>query len=441
MKTDARIAVFHPDLKSRSQRGIYLYAKSLIAALDALGYSAGLVTDTPIDQAKSNVEISAILDDIKNPKDRRLERLFRLPGFIKNKHPAPHNTQIISNFRNLIDNEKIDFLRNASHFINIQDFYELARISGNKRYLPTVDISYITKTGHSAAITTAPMRIKSVTHKPKIIQTVHDLIVLNTRDHDLDRLKFARRLQSCVDHSDVIMAVSEYTRQEIIERHPCAEDRIRVVYQPLPANQGDIELSASEEFQSEVMRKFSLEKGTYFFFVGAIEKRKNIARLIQAHQKSQNAKNHKLVLAGSCDNRYLSSEGIAHLFNENPTTALANTQYIGRVTEAEKLALLRNAIALTFPSLSEGFGIPILEAQSVGCPVITSNVSAIPEVTLDSALLISDPRDIEELSAALDLLCTSDSSVKALREKGLRNAQRFSKENFSFGISQLLHSI
>jgi glycosyltransferase involved in cell wall biosynthesis len=94
-----------------------------------------------------------------------------------------------------------------------------------------------------------------------------------------------------------------------------------------------------------------------------------------------------------------------------------------------------------FPSITEGFGIPPLEAQSMGCPVLVSNSSAIPEVVGDSAALISDPLSIDEITAHLDALVTDDARLASLSQSGLINSQRFSKQRFADDLEAMIRAL
>ncbi|MDE2000457.1 MAG: glycosyltransferase, partial [Burkholderiales bacterium] len=102
---------------------------------------------------------------------------------------------------------------------------------------------------------------------------------------------------------------------------------------------------------------------------------------------------------------------------------------------------LREARLFAFPSLTEGFGIPVLEAQSMGCPVMTSNVSAIPEIVGSTAALINDPLNVDEIVSVLDATVADDYLCDQLRSDGLVNSQRFSKESFSHRLDDLIQSL
>jgi glycosyltransferase involved in cell wall biosynthesis len=264
---------------------------------------------------------------------------------------------------------------------------------------------------------------------------VHDLIVLNTTVHEANVEKFKRRLEGALFGADLIMAVSEYTKLEILDRYPEMEDRVRVVYQPIPANAQTVLESESSLARQAVLNRFELQSGEFVFYIGAIEERKNIARLIRAYLSSTLAKTIPLVLAGSVDSAYIESEGLSRYFDSKNESGV---RYIGRVTELEKLCLLREARLFAFPSITEGFGIPVLEAQSMRCAVLTTNASAIPEVVGDSAVLINDPTDVDELVHALESAVFDSDLNLRLKSAGFANSARFSKSTFSQQLGELI---
>lgn len=274
-----------------------------------------------------------------------------------------------------------------------------------------------------------------------IVQTVHDLIILNTSVHNLNVSKFRRRLEAALFNSDLIISVSEYTKGEIVERYPQVADRIRVVYQPVPAENRVLRESDQPEIRQSVLAKWGLASQGYLFYVGAIEERKNIARLIWAYQRSRASREMPLVLAGALEESYLRREGVWDLFQPQARQSAGRVIYLGKVSELEKLCLLREAALFTFPSITEGFGIPLLEAQSMGCPVLTTNSSAIPEVVGDAAVLVRDPQDADEISAGIDSVVFNTELSRSLSAGGRSNSARFSKKNFARDVGRVLAEV
>lgn len=219
--------------------------------------------------------------------------------------------------------------------------------------------------------------------------------------HDLAYLHFPQHMiQSHVTYSeknipafhqiaDAVIAVSETTKKDIVEKLHLSGNKIHVVYNAVDGN-----LSETNGKISKKVEDLSVSAVPYFFFVGALHPRKNIKNLCLGFVEFNKKNNHayKLVLAG----RYAwKSEDIEKLINDYPDII-----HVGTVTETEKNLLYQRSEALVYLSLFEGFGIPILEAMKQNIPVITSDCSSMPEVSGDAAIL-ADPNDITSISDAL----------------------------------------
>lgn len=232
----------------------------------------------------------------------------------------------------------------------------------------------------------------------RTVTTFHDLFVL-TGDYSTPefRHRFAAQARRAAAESDLIIAVSQFAATQVEQLLGVEHSRIRVIHHgvrippPRPAPREKIVLH-----------------------VGAIQKRKNVSRLVQAFEGAPS--DWRLVLAGSAG--FGADEILAGI---QTSPARARISVLGYAS-AEALAdWYSRAWMLVFPSLDEGFGIPILEAMAAGVPVIASNRSALPEVAGGAAILIN-PESIEELTAALNRLAADQGLREDLIQKGMARA-------------------
>ena len=238
-----------------------------------------------------------------------------------------------------------------------------------------------------------------------VISTFHDLFVMTGEYSSADfRARFTEQARRAASSSDLIIAVSEFTAQQVIDLLNVERSRIRVV--PHGVHQ-----PAHEE--SERRR----EREKLVLFVGALQVRKNVVRLARAFE--QTPPDWRLVLAGSPDG--YGAEEIREAISEIPGGRIQITGYVSR---KDLLDLYARASIFAFPSLDEGFGIPVLEAMAHGVPVITSNRSALAEVARHAALLVN-PEETEEIAAALNKLI-ADAELRAkLAAEALTHAEAY----------------
>jgi glycosyltransferase involved in cell wall biosynthesis len=174
---------------------------------------------------------------------------------------------------------------------------------------------------------------------------------------------------------------------------------------------------------------------SYILAVGKISPRKNLESVIRALGKLKDEIPHHLITVG----------GDGWDFENVKTLASASglsdrIHFLSHVDDAMLNALYTHAALFIYPSLFEGFGLPVLEAMSAGCPVITSNVSSLPEVAGDAALLI-DPRNVDEIASAMEAVCKDSALAETLRSKGKLRAAQFSWKKCAEETAQVYHSL
>jgi glycosyltransferase involved in cell wall biosynthesis len=234
--------------------------------------------------------------------------------------------------------------------------------------------------------------------------------------------------------SDRVICVSENTKRDVIRLYGTSEEKIRVVYEGYGQGVGD-RLQGIEKGRGVGMTKpFTLTPNPYLLFIGRLEERKNIVRIIEAFEilKEKYQIPHKLVLVGKPGFGY---ERIRTKIQDSKFKI--HIQESGYVSEEEKWELLRNADTFLFPTLYEGFGIPVLEAQAAGVPVVASDTSSLPEVGGEGAVYV-DPLSAESIAEGIQKLLSDQAFRDGIIRKGLENVKRFSWYRCADGIAGLL---
>jgi len=235
--------------------------------------------------------------------------------------------------------------------------------------------------------------------------------------------------ESC-RRADRIITISEFSKQEIIKYLGIPSEKIAVV--PCAVDHSIYNNIIDLDELTVIKKKFNIDQD-YFLYLGTLEPRKNIERLIDAYAAlhKRDTLIPKLVIAGkngwNYDNVYKKVND--YKINENVI-------FTGYIDAEEAVTLLKGALAFVFPSIYEGFGMPPLEAMACGVPIITSNVSSLPEVVQDAGYLI-DPFSAEELSEAMFEIINNSEQRKRLIEKGLKRAKKFTWK----GSAELLRSV
>lgn len=226
-----------------------------------------------------------------------------------------------------------------------------------------------------------------------------------------------------------IIAVSKNTKKDLVKIYKIPEEKIEVVLEGAPEKLQTLPTGR----QANSKLKISNFK-PYLLFIGRLEKRKNIEGIIEAYEmlKKKNNMPHNLVLVGSSGLGY---ENIKHKVGSSRYKA--NIILPGFVSEEEKYVLLKNADVFLFPSFYEGFGLPIVEAQSVGTPILVSNVSSLPEVAGEGAAYC-DPDEPKSISDGILAIVSDENYRNGIIEKGYRNVERFSWEKCAENVAGVI---
>jgi glycosyltransferase involved in cell wall biosynthesis len=214
-----------------------------------------------------------------------------------------------------------------------------------------------------------------------------------------------------------VLADSMATRNDLVQLYGINPAKIDVVYPGLPAG---LAMVTDKERLTAVQAQYHI-RAPYFLYIGTLQPRKNLVRLIEAYSLLADH-SHQLVLAGQPG--WL-AQPILDAIQSLPTAVRNAVILTGFVDEQDKAALISGAKGLLYPSLYEGFGFPVLEAQACGTAVMCANTSSLPEVAGDAAFLV-DPFDTPAMTAVMGHFMHDESLRRQLVERGLANVRRFS---------------
>ena len=224
-----------------------------------------------------------------------------------------------------------------------------------------------------------------------------------------------------IKNAKAVITISKSSKNDIIKLYGIPENRVFIAY---PGVKPVVDLIPHVYPMSELQARYQINK-RYILFVGTIQPRKNIERLIKAYSKLIEDKNYhdiQLVIVGKKGWLYES------IINTPESLGIKDkVLFLDFVPDEDLPLLYKGAICFVLPSLYEGFGLPILEAMKYGCPVITSNVSSMPEAGGDAALYV-DPLDVDDITDKLKKIAGNQKLRGEMIEKGIKQASKFSWE-------------
>ncbi len=358
-------------------------------------------------------------------------------------------------------NQYIVYLRSASKGLTLQGWPENFQFKVIKWPRLWTQLGLAKQTFHDQLdVLIIPAHTSPLFHKPgfKTVVTVHDLgAEYLPKMHQLKQrlyLKWITHYQ--LKSASKLIAVSEATKQDLVKRVGIDPKKVEIVYEGY-----DEKLFGPVKGDALVhsLKQFGLQPCGYFLFVGTVQPRKNLERLIRAFSmcvsrgpagsqphsisshslrglngapRSPSPLETKLIIVGS---RGWMADSIYNL--PRKLGIEDEVKFLGRVDDKDLPALYSGAIALTFPSLFEGFGLPILEAQACGCPVLTSNVSSMPEVAGKGALFV-DPDSTDSIIEGIRGIV---GIREELIEAGFKNVRKFSWEKCARQTLEVLESV
>lgn len=281
----------------------------------------------------------------------------------------------------------------------------------------------------------APNFLPPPTRARRLVLTVHDMAFKRfpqTAPHATRQ--WLQRMDDVLPRATRIIAVSEATKRDLVELSHVQPERVVVI--PLGIDTDRFH-PATQDAVDRARRRFGID-GPYLLYLGGIEPRKNLPRLLAAFAGLDADVRPTLVLAGGWvawnpEGIDATREALARL----PEQVRSRVVMTGYVTDPDKVALLSGATALVYPSLYEGFGLPVLEAMACRTPVLTSDVAALPEVAGDAALLV-EPTDVEAIGAGMDRLLRDESLRRRLVTAGNARVGAFRWEDAAGRTAEVL---
>ncbi|HCM42962.1 MAG TPA: hypothetical protein DIS66_06605 [Candidatus Omnitrophica bacterium] len=277
-------------------------------------------------------------------------------------------------------------------------------------------------------------------HNARSILTVHDLIgiVFPNQTTIAGQFYWGRWLPWAVQRADHIIAISEHTSYDIQRLLKISPKKISVIYPSGHEAYSNL-IDDDDDVFSSLKKRLGI-RDSFILSVGTLEPRKNLRRVIEAHSllRARNSKYQaQLLVVGSHEfakGKFFSSLSGSHKKPQNDLI------FTGFLTPAELQSLYHHALALIYPSLYEGFGLPLLEAMGAGCPVITSRMSALPEVGGDAAIYVNAEK-VESIAGAIQILYSDPAKRAELIEAGKLRITLFSWKKSALQIFDVYRKV
>lgn len=404
--------------------GIATYGRNLLEAVEGVGIDRQILYGPAAGRKSSNVLNEVLLVDARPPlQDNRRRRVLRfqetlLSRFGRTAYSIAPTGEVIW---------PSGSLPSASHFWAARDLFVRANRCFH-RYGKLTPLAFEATADVAAPDLmhwTAPLPIYAA--KRPNIYTFHDLIPLRLPHTTLgDKARYMEMSLKVASRADHIVVVSEATRQDVIRLLGVDERRVTNTYQSvrMPPAMTSHDQSAAA---SEIEGVFGLGWKDYFLHFGAVEPKKNLGRIVEAYLSSR-VKTPLILIGGRA---WLDEQEIGMLQQvkrDGGPNADRIRQY-DYMSFAMLNSLIRGAKGVLFPSLYEGFGLPVLEAMALSTAVLTSTGGALPEVAGDAALIV-DPYDVQSISRAIKALDNDETLRMDLEVRGRCQAARFSPEAY-----------
>ena len=398
--------------------GVATYGRNLARAVGNIGNDVSLLFGTQASHSKVSILNEIALAEGDNSKNKKKTPKVKYPSITAQAA------------KGIITSRKARKISISGQVIMPQDlhiedvkYWNAQRLysSAHGAFQATGSFTNVTLPSTDIAHWTYPLPVKI----PGAcnIYTLHDLVPLRlpytTADKKRAYYKLCKRIAKDADH---ILTVSECSRQDIIKILGVDEKYVTNLYQS--TNIADLLVDIPrDEIIRRVKGLIGIDDRGYYLFFGAIEPKKNIARLLEAYLASNSP--NPLIIVGAPG--WGSKNDIKLLKSMSSIDKRKRIIWLDYLPRELLAMIIVCAKATIFPSLYEGFGLPVLESMSLNTPVITSNISSVPEVAGEAAILI-DPYDVQSITRAIMQLDSDDSLRIDLQKKGTQQAGKFNSK-------------
>lgn len=416
--------------------GIATYARLLARLARELGHEIGIVYGSPTRPAQNSLLREIAFFDSREAAPVTFSKevwgaicdLLRAPLGVQPSPVGLSGTVITDQFQGRLPaHDHLFVTRNL--FANARRYFSWSGRFTELAFETAPDILHCTYQ--------LPLRVKAACN----VYTIHDLVPLRlpytTLDNKRQTYRLLRKIAAEADH---IVTVSENSKRDIMRLLGVPEERVTNTYEAVEFPRAAMERS-DDVVAEQLQGSYGLELQNYLLFYGALEPKKNVARLLDAFMLS--AVDIPLVITGAVG---WGNQAETKLLDELSSRDRGRDEGGPRVYRFEYVSvpmlvtLIRGARAVLFPSLYEGFGLPVLEAMLLGTPVVTSRTSSLPELAGEAALYVN-PYDTDDIARAIKTIAADADLRREMSARGRRQAEQFSVARYQERLAALYEQI
>lgn len=416
----ARICVDGMNIGLRKTTGIGAYGRNLLTALDSMGHETQVLYGPQAKPSKRPLFNEIGLIDAREMAEKPLDRLFGTASAHLGR-----TARAVEPSDAVIWPAKGGGRPRAGAFWTAGRLFSTAQrnFAARRGFTPLRFAAHAVVGRPDVVHWTTPLPLHA-TGRANVL-TIHDLIPLRLPHVTLDNKRaFFRLCRQAARRADAIAVVSEATRRDVVALLGVPEEKLVTTWQSvdIPARLRD---RPDAEVAGDLLSAFDLGWKDYWLHWGAIEPKKNLGRVVEAYLTSGSTR--PLVVVGGKGWLDEDETALMHAYRSRGKAARKRIRTFDHLPFSLLVTLIRGARGTVFPSIYEGFGLPVLESMLLDTPVITSNLASLPEVAGDAALSV-DPYDAAAISRAIRALDADEALAADLVARGRVQAARFSPE-------------